>query len=428
MNQIRLTVKVEKLAALFLLIALLSGLIIGTLAVYIEAIMFLFFAIIRLTNISKQELIILLPLILILITGILLSKGENFIIIKDIWYFTKPIIYIMFGYVLARWNLKEKSFLGIILLIAICSSVIRIIQYIFCTDNAVGINEIRAIVGAGSFLEAYILAFILSKRRYKYIRNYLALPYWLNILIISASIFLSFSRTGYLVFLISILAFNNYFLFNLQSITKNIFKLSIIVGIILSSILITNKYFEKDTLVYNLTNKFLNIFSEISAEKKFTSKQIINDNWRGYETLLVKNEIKKGSNLQKIFGFGFGKTIFIGYEGWLGPTNINIPLFHNGFIQIRLKTGYFGLILYFVFFLYLFIKINKEKSYPANFLKAVLVSSFLSTLVITGLYNKTDLDTSCIIIGYFFSMIYLRNNMKEIIDDSASFQNINSLR
>jgi hypothetical protein len=407
MSHLKLTIKKEKIAILFAFIVFLSGLFFDSLVVFIEGLLLLIIVILALTKISKNELKILVPLVLILLIGILFASGDKYIIAKDIWYFFKPIMYIMLGFAFYRWKVKEESFMGIILLISICSAIIRIILFAFFTSDAQGINNVRLIVGAGNFLESYSLAFIISKRRFSSIKNYLRLPFLINILILSASIILSFSRTGYLVFFISLLALNDYFIFNIKTIFRSLIKLVVIFSILISSLFIANQFFNKNTLFYQLSNKYLNTFTEISTETKYKSKQQINDNWRGYETLLVKQEIKRGTILQKIAGFGFGKTIFIGYEGWLGKNNINIPIFHNGFIQIQLKTGYLGLLLYFIFFIYIFSKINFEKSNRGNLLKAVLISSFFSTLVITGLYNKINLDTSCIMIGYFYSRIFL---------------------
>ena len=162
-----------------------------------------------------------------------------------------------------------------------------------------------------------------------------------------------------------------------------------------------------------MTEKYLNSFREITYNKSNPTYEEVNKNWRGLETHMAVSDFKKGSLIEKIVGFGFGKTVYIGYAGLQGINDPNIPRFHNGFIEILLKTGYLGIIFYVLYFYFAFrIADHRYSGVDTDkLLKAVLVTSFVVTLVITGLYNKSALDPFCLISGYLMGISMNRNTV-----------------
>ncbi len=363
-------------------------------------------------SVGKKEIRTAFPLLLIAIIGIAFTTGNVYVLSKDLYYSIKPVIYFLLGTFMFKNKLKFSEFLGILLLSSVLTSLIHIykLSTIF-GDFSLGINAIRLEAGAGNLMEAFVLAYIIQKRRFTTIQNYLRLPHKLYIALLLSSIILSLSRTIIISFIITLLALSGYFSIKLNRIAKSTVKLGAMLLILIGLLFVINIYSTPGSIANALTSKYLHSFTEISVKQDFTNNSEINKNWRGYESSLVKKEIDSGNIINKIFGFGFGKTVFIGYDGFVGENNSNIPIFHNGFMQIMLKTGLLGLILYHCFFLLLFIQaenITENKWLTSNFYKGLIISTYLTTLVITGIYNKWNLDSTIIVIGYFFS--FLKND------------------
>jgi hypothetical protein len=374
----------------------------------------LFLLIIRTQRINLNEVIIIIPLIMIIILGLLGSVFQHrfnsasniYLVGKDVWYFIKPVVYISIGFYIYRVRFKKEIFLTIILYVSLLISIhhiIRVFIYIVtATPEMLSLDTIRSQTGPGNLLEGFSLAYTIILLRSSDLKRYMP-SRWLLISIFTLSIILSFSRTIIISFIISLFALNNFFSFRLSILIKSIFIVTFTAILAILTLLYLNRTSHKDSLLHSLTGKYLNTMKELTYEKKNVTPEEINRNWRGIETHLAKEEIKKGSIIEKVFGFGFGKTVFLdNYQGILGEENINIPIFHNGFTQILIKTGYSGILLYCLFFIIAFWIADKD---PSNrdtdqLLKAILVTSFFATLVITGLYNKNALDPTCIAMGY----------------------------
>mgnify|MGYP000082182868 CR=1 FL=1 len=110
-----------------------------------------------------------------------------------------------------------------------------------------------------------------------------------------------------------------------------------------------------------------------------------------------------------LFGQGFGsvvempKWVFFGQESTLSV----IPMFHNGFITILLKTGLCGLTLFFIL-LYKILKVpsliqntqfNKQHKLITLLLRAIVFIILLQTLVVHGIFTTFVPFTSIILIG-----------------------------
>jgi uncharacterized membrane protein YhdT len=269
------------------------------------------------------------------------------------------------------------------------------------------LDTIRTRTSFVSLTEAFSLAWLILLYNNSEAKKYIYLPKWLIISILTASLLLSFSRTLIISFLISILAMRNFFSFRLSTVIVSGVKILILVLLLILSLVIINRTTEKESILHSFTDKYLNSVKENTFRGEYSSMADYNRNWRGYETHLTKKEIKKAGLFEKIFGYGFGKTVYIGNKGFLGEGLENIPKFHNGFIEIILKTGYIGLIMYLIFFFYLF-RIAERTTQNTEFeklFKAIIVSAFLSTLVMTGIYNKSALDSSCLLLGYFSGLM-----------------------
>ncbi|NOZ46616.1 MAG: hypothetical protein GXO79_07510 [Chlorobi bacterium] len=86
-----------------------------------------------------------------------------------------------------------------------------------------------------------------------------------------------------------------------------------------------------------------------------------------------------------------------------------IIILHNGYLYIMYKTGFLGLIFYFLFLLFVYLHVYNK----SNDSKAIIINSLLSgiaihymftTLIVTGIYNPRDFGG--IILG---ALLYLQN-------------------
>jgi hypothetical protein len=416
-----------------LFLVFLTGDLIPSGVSFVLSVLLLSFLMLKSHKISSAELILILPLVIILMIGTFGSLFQDvfetlngfYLFGKDIWYFLKPIVYILTGFYLWRQNLKKEVFISLILYVSLFISVHHIIKVVVFVINAesgsIALDVLRWETGPGNLLEVYSLAYVLLLIKSKNAHEIISIPRWIIVTILSISIILSFSRTLFLAFIISCLAMQNFFSFKARTfINATIVTVTLFI-IITLSMLYLHKVSEKDSVTFDLTDKYLNSFNEITYEKENPTNEEINKNWRGLETSLALKEFSKGNLLERIFGFGFGKTVFIGYSGLLGIYDPNIPRFHNGFIEILLKTGYLGLILYILYFYFTFraADFQYSKTETDKLLKAVLVTSFVITAIISGLYNKSALDTSCVISGYLMGISLRRKHSLQSSADQS---------
>lgn len=419
-------VALDKLVIIGLMITvMLTGDLIPSELSVIVVFLLLLLLVIRFHRINLREIVIVLPLFLMLILGIItsifqnrLSAGANLYLVgKDIWYFIKPIIYLLAGFYIFRMRFQKETFFAILLNVSLFLSVLHIIKVIVFLLTAAPddllLEAIRFQTGPGNLMESYSLAYILILFRSGEMKKYILFPRWLYIGIYSVSIILSLSRTVFISFIISLLALINFFSFRLNILIKSVIRVVLITLLAFLFLLYLNAASDKDSLLHSLTTKYLNTLKEMSYKKKYLTFEEINRNWRGIETHLANEEFRRGSSTEKILGCGFGKTVFLGdFQGFLGDDNINIPKFHNGFIEILLKTGYTGIVLYCLFFFFAFKVADRDskKRDTDLLLKAIIVTSFFTTLVITGLYNKSALDPSCLLMGYLLGYSFERKS------------------
>jgi O-Antigen ligase. len=405
---------------IFVSVLLLTGDIFSAGFGTITASVLLLLMIFKFPKINQKELIIVLPLFLILLSGSVISvfhgtlmSGDKFYLLgKDIWYYLKPIIYILTGFYIFRMKFKEEIFMSLLIYLALFISVHHIIRVIVYVASAgpepLVLDTLRFQTGPGNLLEVFSLAYVLFIFRNSAIGKSVIFPRWLIILVISVSIILSFSRTLMLAFIISLVAMQDFFSFRAKTFIKTLLVISVIVVVSVLTLLFLHRVSNRNTVIYALSEKYLNSFKEMTYKNKTPTFKEINNNWRGLETNITKEVIRNGNLPEKILGFGFGKTVNIGYTGMPGIEDVNIPKFHNGFIEILLKTGYIGIFFYILYFYFAFRL--ADRNYPARrtdkLLKAVLATSFATTLVITGLYNKTALDPSCLISGYLMGFCF----------------------
>lgn len=357
----------------------------------------------------KKHLKLIWELIFIILIGsivgviyLLLNTYNIRDYMRDIILVISPIIYILFGLYLSRNKILDKMciykayvYSGIII------SIIHIYS-ILTNFNLIreGINN-RGVSGRGSsitIIAIIILLFIDNNGKKMIIKNSIIRSGIIFFLIMSFIFY--FSRTDFAL----LIGFLVIFLFvrksiNPKEIIKKIVGICIIIAVVLSIV-------PKKTM-----NEFIYKLSRSSNEISYNSDdwtwEKINNDWRGYEVYRSKYEFTKGNVTNKFCGFGFGKNVDLGIQIKLGDTMFSrIPILHNGYYYILLKTGILGLALYLIFLVKLFIKnlkniINERNIFESKLICGSIIGLFISTYVVAGLYNKEGTIAYCLLLGYF---------------------------
>lgn len=318
-----------------------------------------FLLILSLFKVKYGYLKTVMPLVVLFAVGILgFFNHESRHILRDISYALTPIMLIFIGFWLANKMKDLTNMFRIIVYAGIFISVIhlgRIIIQLQILSMEISLIKVFAPNPNTSLLGlALVLGLFHKKLRLenifpKLFPNYIAIP------IMLLSFLLSFSRTSLIlaiVLSISILGWIGRI--NLKAILTTII-------LILSFIIILLTAPKDDVTTFH--GKLARSLTEISISD-YSDYSKINDNWRGYETYRAIKTFKSGSVVQKIFGQGFGSLVDLGMTMNLSGVNFKkIPILHNGYAYVLVKTGILGLLCYALFFIrILFISVKSRNN------------------------------------------------------------------
>jgi O-antigen ligase len=356
-----------------------------------------------------------IPLILVFL-GLFMVDFENdtWDILRDIAYYLNPIFLLAFSFIMAY---KIKN-LGEVFLIVITLGVLFAIIHLGCLAYdpshffAKNIFWHRIL---SSSIVPLALAMLLINKKYHFYRIDNGLFFVFFVFLVS-SIILSLTRTFIVISFI--------FLFFGFGILRNRIKLFIgfVLAIMFGSLLafyVSSHY--HDDPRKSIPGKIANSVKEMMPEKNFKKRDIYR-NWRGYETyrgyLAFKND---GGVKQKICGYGFGKNVNLGLEMNLaGDLLRKISVFHNGYINILLKTGILGLFLYLLYWLLIIMSNHKfllygdsEQLIIGSLLIATAFSFLFMTLVLGGWLNNSMNAPLVILMGVLYNLKYRLDTMKD---------------
>lgn len=351
------------------------------------------------------------PITIMILLGFIGSINNDIDhVIKDFWYFGKLILVIIFGY-LAMWKINDiKAVLRIFVLSGFILSIYYLIKlgidfYLFNEP----IQIIQKKIGSGYFISVIAMAILFGYLKYNFnLFQFRTLSYVI-LMVCFMSIILSFSRTLWLTLLIIIL------------ISKKIKILNIIGLLILLVFFIGTGI---TTNLGNLEGEFGAMIAKISRSINeimiidYSDMERINIYWRSVETYQGLKTYTSGSLLELFFGQGFGSHINLEFFMTLqGIMMQHIPIIHNGYVYILVKTGLIGLVLYLYYLVSLFksgqraLRINQVDIQLVGILLMELsVIFFFTTYFITGLFNKSVLFPAKLLLGIL--LYYLKNRGK----------------
>lgn len=349
-----------------------------------------------------------LILILAIIVGLYYIKFYKlFFVIRDITYLLKPIIGLLCGYQLAKYNYKNtlKLIINTGVFISVCHLLLVLNAIII--ENARTVGLLRHYAGFFSDYEVYVLIILLFNKEFGL--NYSRKVWWALLLIVGTSSFMYLARTNFIQFVIFYLALKGYFVINVRSI---IVITSIIISAVLaySVILYINpkrkaKGFEG--FLYKIKVAPLEPFKTKINTEDYVD---FNDNYRSHENIMTISQVSKGGVIPVIFGKGIGSQIDLKQEVYLGDMYLRyISILHNGFMIVFLKSGLLGVFIY-LFSIRYFFKNPYSKDETINQINLLFLGTgiflILSNWVFLGFYNLTE--TKTVLIGF---LIYYREKL-----------------
>jgi len=349
-------------------------------------------------KISKDFITAILPLLIILFLGIIITLFHSYTILdigKDIAYFTKPAVLLFTGYALIHSIKSQKYFFQIFVYLGIAFAIIHIYNFITYPNLfETSLNTIRNETGLSNPVELLAIVFLLLGMKYPKIQVFekKSVIYY-TLIFLLVSFILYFSRTMWGAFFLLLLAAFGYARISLKAL-KYLSILILIIGsfyIYLFSIEIERNQGGISTFLYKM---------KIAPEEIFLPKIDLNDHaslwdhWRAYEAKMAFDQLE---GQQYIFGKGLGSLVDLKFVAPLNEEGMRyISHLHNGYAMIYYKTGILGLLFYLLFVLniYLFTFYTKHVNTKIpinNLIAAIGVYLFFSTLIITGAYNLKDI-------------------------------------
>lgn len=355
---------------------------------------------------------------IILATAFIVSLFNNesiYNFFRDIAYLLKPIIGLLIGYQL--YKKCQNKFIQTVVYTGVFLSVAHLCIVIttFIRFNAISVNLLREYCGYHSDYEVYVLIMLLFYKKFNI--NWSKSTIYTLIIIVSLSSFLYLSRTNFIQFIILFIAMKGYFIVNKRSITV---MTSVVLFLIVGYTAVYQSNPQRsgkgiEAFLFKIKNAPIEPFKTKINKDDWKD---FNDNYRSYENILTVKQVLNDGELTAFFGKGLGATINLGRKVWTNDGEFiqYIPILHNGFATVFLKSGIFGLIFLFIF-IYLLGKSKKSNLTSVQNLNFILIGSafflIVSNWVFMGLYLK--LDNKSILLGFIicYREFLIKNNNQQ---------------
>lgn len=345
------------------------------------------------------------------ISGLL--RGHTiFAFIRDFTYVAKPIVGLLAGYQLSRFNSDRAFKLIIYTAVAIASVHFVIILFTFIKYRTVTVNILRYSGGYFSDYEVYAVIILLFYEKFKIQMSKKRAR--LLLLIVGVSSFLYLARTNLIQFVILYVGMKGYLKLNRKS------------GTVLLSLILAGLLGYGAILYINPKRggKGLEAFLykiKIAPIEPFKTKidkenwKDFNDNYRSYENIIAVRQISGEGTSAVLFGEGLGSTLDLGRRVLSNDGGYvrHIPVVHNGYMTVLLKSGLAGVVLLLVF-IYMLIRQKKSSSLMITNINYLLTASgiflIVSNWVFLGFYFK--MDTKSVFIGFLLGLRHMIGRME----------------
>ena len=364
---------------------------------------FLIFKSLSKLNISYLKLVI--PLMIVFITGIIgLSGHEPRDIFRDIFYALTPPALIYIGYWIAEDEKMWPKILEALIIAGIVIAIIHLSKFIQkpeLLNDGIFQNRGRA-ANPNISLVALSLVLGIFQHRLRIGNLFPKLfPRFIAIPLLLLSFVLSFSRTGLIFGLILTISILGY----IGSIRlRTVLSIVMLFGA-LAAVILTTPANEVGTFRSQIARSLKEV--TVSNYKNITE---ITTNFRGYETYKAINTFATGNVKQIILGKGFGALVDLNMTMALSGVNFRkIPVLHNGYAYILVKTGILGIFCY-IFFYFILLKysfkfINSRDPEQILFARLLMgcTLSLMLTMFVVGGIAEIHHSEYVLLIGFIFS-------------------------
>lgn len=338
-----------------------------------------------------------------------LAVNDFYLVVKDAWYFIKPVMFFLIGFSLLNIN-NERLVVVLISFCLLVLSSVHSLPIIFSADFWIlPVDDLRDKYGQGSLGSVFVcflfyycrVKCFLSKRLCSFL-----------ILISFVLLIFTFSRMLFLFFLIGLVHLSSFYSFFNKKTYAAFFVFLVILNIPAD---VSNEVVERDSVVA----KFTSTFEEIRPSNYFLDSDI-HQRWRGYETFKALEAYGELSVIEKIIGGGLGMIVPIDFakrSRWNDDKYYHLEWLHNAYMSMLLKMGGLGMLMIIYIKLMIsncFLNNSSINSKIGMFSLTVLV---VSTYVAGGMLNKSDVLIILLILGYFSAFSY-RVIKNESVDGS----------
>lgn len=351
----------------------------------------------------KYLSLLIIPIVVCFLIGF--TQYEPYDAFKDVYYFLSPVFTTYVGCVIARRvriDVLKKAFL----IVGIVTAIVYIIQ-VFTSVGVMALADPRAAryeggayVSCSVFLSIGVLLWGVITETANTRKQHIS--YVLMLFINFIAIYISGSRTFWLTAIVFM------FIVSWTYIKKRLVRIGIISILVVAgigAIIATNPN--------NTTVKVLLHSSDEMAATDFTTAAERNNNYRAYERYRAMKQFNDYTLFEQAFGGGFGEKI----DMVISPLGARyIPILHNGYPYILIKTGYFGMTCFFLFGFFLTRMMLYQRYYGSSDVRMFcyiaiggIVASFIINASVWGLFN----DGYNILLMLSGAFIYYLNEAKE---------------
>jgi hypothetical protein len=339
-------------------------------------------------------------------------------VLKDVFYLLNPFLLLTIGYLVAE-RVGFSTLMRIFVYAGVIFSTIYILTAVATLGTSIFSNLllVRNTVGSGNGIPVISLGLLLFLKAPKF--NFSPVLKYLFILLNFSALVLFSSRT-YWIFTMILIVFHYWFNLNTNK-RVGVFFLVLVV------LLPLGVYLLQSNSDIPFIKKFQNSLVEMKGGN-YSDAEDINTKYRGFETYRALETYLNGNLLNYFFGHGLGKMVDLKSEVKLGEERRFIPVLHNGFMYILVKTGVIGLCFYILFYFKIIIRFFKKEGHKIyKFLFSNMVACigflFFSNFVIYAFFN---LETELVYI-YFGALIYYLMLLKQprivaIAEQQETFQ------
>ncbi len=331
-----------------------------------------------------------------------LERYNLFFIIRDITYLLKPILGLVVGYQLCKYN-YQKAF-GTIANIGFWISRIHLIFLVIAVVffKAYTVNDLRLHGGYFSDFEIYVLVLILFHKEFNIELS--RKRFYIMAFTVGISSFLYLSRTNFIQFFILFFALKGYFVLNKRAIIA-ILSLIAITIISYTIILYINPRRNGEGMEAFLYKIKVAPTEPFKSKIKTDDYIDFNDNYRSVETINTLKQMQNKGTEAVVLGAGLGSKVDLKQEVYLGDMKMRyISVMHNAFMTTYLKSGIVGIII-LLFSIYLVYNQPKSSIPINNTINFMLVGTAIflvvSNWVLMGYYFTED--SKSILVGFFIA-------------------------